>query len=176
MAVPSLDEFKAFANITSSSNDAELALHLAAALDVAEGIVGPIRPGLVTETHYGVAGRQIVLRRAPVGAVGAISAPTWTPLLADFVVDPDTGVLRRLDGRYIHGDITVTYSVGGFVPDAVTLAVYIIAGHLWETQRGNAPSALALQGADQPQPGWSGFAIPNRASDLLGPYRQIPVS
>src|SRR5690349_14115531 len=112
MAVPSLDEFKTFANITSSSNDTELALHLAAAIDVAESSVGSIRPGLVTETHYGVARQQIVLRRAPVGAVSAISAPTWTLLLADSVVDADTGVLRRLDGGYIYGDVTVTYSVG----------------------------------------------------------------
>jgi hypothetical protein len=60
---------------------------------------------------------------------------------------------------------------------AIREAILIIAAHLWETQRGTSPSALSLQGADigdAVSPGL-GYAIPNRARELLEPYALGPV-
>jgi hypothetical protein len=55
------------------------------------------------------------------------------------------------------------------------MATLIIAGHLWETQRGNSPVASALPAEDY-SPGvvGMGFAIPARAMDLLAPYLRPP--
>jgi hypothetical protein len=67
----------------------------------------------------------------------------------------------------------VTYTAGyDDLPADVSGAIVLIAAHLWETQRGSAPSALALQdpnGFDPSTPGL-GFAIPNRAKELLAAY------
>jgi hypothetical protein len=78
--LPTLADLKAHANITGT-DDAELQDMLDAAVDVAEGIVGPLSDETVTETHYGMASRLLVLRKAPVSAVTAVAStvPSGTP-------------------------------------------------------------------------------------------------
>lgn len=183
LSVPDIESFKTYANITRSVDDDELDTFLAAAIGLTEGIVGRIKPVEITETHYGQSSPVLVLREAPVIELLSVSAPAvpgQTAVvypLSDYVLDGPTGVVRSASGGRFWGDVVVTYTTGfGVVPDAVWLAILIIAGHLWETQRGSSPSVLAVQNGDQPQAGWSGFAIPNRAADLLTPYRQFRVS
>jgi hypothetical protein len=68
---------------------------LDAAVDVVEGIIGPITSQTVTETHYGLCSDVLVLRRMPVAdllSVGYRSGATTTDLLlTDYELDADTG-------------------------------------------------------------------------------------
>jgi hypothetical protein len=141
--------------------------------------VGPIaEPASVTETHRGISSDVLVLRRMPVAALTAVSArygATTTALtLADYELDVSTGLVRVASGARFAGTYTVTYTAGlATMPAAIRLAVLIVAEHLWQTQRGTAPSALALQdpnGFDPNSPMGVGFAIPNRAEELLARY------
>lgn len=174
MSIPTVDDLKQHANITWDVDDLELTDMLDAALDVVGGIIGPVGPTEVTETHYGNSSGVLVLRQMPVASVTSISCGYFggTPAVLDsanYTLDPATGIVR---GVGFYGDVTVTYTAGSDNPPArQRLAILIIAAHLWETQRGTAPSALALQQQDgDPSftPGAS-YAIPSRAMELLAP-------
>jgi hypothetical protein len=114
------------------------------------------------------------------GSLTAVSsrygAATTALTLADYELDADTGLLRLAAGGWFRGTYTVTYTSGrADLPAAIRLAVLVIAEHLWETQRGAAPVG-PLSGDDTfPTPGL-GFAIPNRALELLAPYRRPAVA
>lgn len=181
MSLPTLTDLRAQTNITSTADDDELQDMLDAAIDVVTGIVGPIdSPAQVTETHYNVQSDVLVLRRMPVGSLVSVSSrygAVTTPLtLSDYDLDPETGLLRTALGSPFCGTYTVTYTSGrDDLPAAIRLAVLVIAEHLWETQRGSAPVG-PLAGDDMfPTPGL-GFAIPNRALELLAPYRRPAVA
>jgi len=49
------------------------------------------------------------------------------------------------------------------------LAGLIIVQHLWATRRGNMPSASPDLTDSLAYPNYSGYAIPNKALELLGP-------
>jgi hypothetical protein len=176
-AVPTLDEFKQQVNVTSQGSDFELQATLDAAVGLVEGIVGPLTVQSVTETHYGVTGSYIVLNRPRVVAITAVSvqpvgwiASPVSYLAADVQLNVQTGVVRLPIGYCPRGDVTVTYTAGfASEPAAVRLATLIVAAHLWETQRGAAPLPLAGGGGELPNPGL-GFALPNRALELLASY------
>jgi hypothetical protein len=92
--------------------------------------------------------------------------------VADLDVDADSGVVERFDGAFMRGPVQVAYVAGrAEVPANVQLAALIILQHLWRTRLGSpVPSATVTEqtprvyGAMVP----SGFAIPNRALELLG--------
>jgi hypothetical protein len=161
---PSLDDLKAHLNITDSDNDDELLGMLDAATDVTESIVGPLAGGTVTETHYGLSSDVLVLRQVPVAALVSVSGRLWP--------DGALGTLRLVSGYRFAGDVTVTYTTGREAPAAVRLAVLIIAAHLWETQRGSAP--VGPLSTDDGTVSGLGFAIPNRARELLAPFAYGP--
>jgi hypothetical protein len=85
------------------------------------------------------------------------------------------GTVRRKLGWPFYGPyftwlpaMTITYVAGWgtAVPAAFGVAARIILQHLWEAQHG--PSARPSIGvADVVQPPGFGFAIPNRAAELL---------
>jgi hypothetical protein len=169
--IVSLVDLKSHLNMTSTSDDDELQLVLDAAERVVEEIAGPRSPDTVTETVTVVGGTAILSRR-PTGPVlsGGIAVGG--------VVDGPAGLVTGLGGNYglATRRLTVTYPVGSDdVPPEVFMACLIIAAHLWETQRGAAPVG-PLSGDDAfPTPGL-GFAIPNRALELLAPYRRPAVA
>ena len=175
---PSLDDLKAHLNITDSDNDDELLGMLDAAVDVAESIVGPLAGDTVTETHYGLSSDVLVLRQVPVAALVSVSGRLWpgaavtSYLLSDYELDGALGTLRLVSGYRFAGDVTVTYTTGRETPAAVWLAVLIIAAHLWETQRGAAP--VGPLSTDDGTVSGLGFAIPNRARELLAPFAYGP--
>lgn len=184
MSLPTVGDLREHTNQTDTTHDRELTDMLDAAVEVVEGIIGPVASGTVTETHYNVSSSVLVLRSMPVAALTAVSSragAVTTPLtLADYELDAGTGIVRRKDGGAFYGSYTVTYSTGrAAVPASIRLAILVVASHLWETQ--------TMPGMDRMQPGFGGadgipdagspgrgFAIPNRAQELLAPYR-MPV-
>jgi hypothetical protein len=92
--------------------------------------------------------------------------PTYEP--AQLRVDTH-GILRRADGSTFHrGQYNVTHLVGdnAFVPEGVVGAARIILEHLWDTQRGGGlPSRQDDEFQFDPR---AGYALPNRAKELLG--------
>ena len=176
MSLPTLGDLKAHLDmdVANNKNDAELTDMLDAAVDVVEGIVGPITAKTVTETHRVNAG-ELVLRRFPVADLVSVTQFGAEQSVGLFEVDADSGIVRRGDGYGFVGSFTVTYSAGRpTLPASIRLAILIVAGHLWDTQRGTSPSALALQDPDAGfgAPSVAGYAIPNRARDLLARYVQ----
>jgi len=160
----SLADLKQHLNITSAASDDELQLMLDAAEDLVRSLVGDQALGSVTES-VSVVGGTAILSRRPTGTVLVSGVPIGG------AVNAAAGLVTGL-GSYYSGSLTVTYPVDSVQPASVLLATLIIAAHLWETQRGTSPSALALQGDVDPSAfaGGSGFAIPNRARELLAPY------
>lgn len=164
-----LDELKTHLNITSSRDDAELFMTLSAAVDAVEGIVGPILHRTVTEQVAARCG-VVVLGQYPVVSVTSLLS-NETPV--EYVLDVESGLLSDVTQ---YGASTVTYVAGRtVVPDAIRLATLIVAGHLWQIQKGAASPSGGLQGDDELTitPG-VGYAIPSRAQDLLTPYATAP--
>jgi uncharacterized phiE125 gp8 family phage protein len=181
VSLPTLTDLRAHTNKVSTADDDELQDVLDAAIDVVTGIAGPIdSPASVTETHYSVSSDVLVLKRMPVAALTAVSSRSGSGatslLLADYEVDGDTGLVRSTVGGWFRGTYTVTYTSGrDDLPAAIRLAVLVIAEHLWETQRGAAPVG-PLSGDDTFATPGLGYAIPNRALELLAPYRRPAVA
>jgi hypothetical protein len=183
VSLPTLTDLRAHSNKVSTADDEELQEVLDAAVEVVAGIVGPIdSPTAVTETHYNVCSDVLILKRMPVGSLLSVSlryGPMTTVLTpGTYELDTATGLVRAVCGAGFYGaytagfygTYTVTYTSGrDDLPAAIRLACLIIADHLWETQRGAAP--VGPLGTDDTfaTPG-SGYAIPNRARELLAPY------
>ncbi len=161
-----LADVKRHTNITASANDDELVTMLDAAEDIVRSLVGSFAAATVTERVTAAAG-TVILSRPPARAV-TLTYRDGTAITG-FTVSAAAGLLH--DVPVLNGTVlTASYPVGsGVVPASVTLATAIITAHLWETQRGAAsPSPLAPDGAG-PGSG-AGFALPNRARELLAPY------
>lgn len=160
----SLAELELHLNLETptSSDEAELALMLTAASDLVASVIGDRSATTVTET-VNVVGGVAILSGIPTG---------------DVIVDgvPVAGVVNRAAGlvtglSWWPETLAVTYQAGtADVPAAVTLATLIVAAHLWETQRGARPLPM-MGGGDAADfaPG-IGYAMPNRAKELLSPY------
>lgn len=81
-----------------------------------------------------------------------------------------SGILQlRNGGMFLPGEYTIVYVAGDntALPENVTAAARIILGHLWETQRGKGRS-LPSRDDDFESFVPQGYAIPNRARELLG--------
>lgn len=168
----SLPEVKDFANITTSTSDDEIDLIREAAQDVVEGIVGPVLWRNVTETVT-VIGGIVVLTHRPVISFTSLTTADGSPVTYT-AASATAGVLSRIRIGGIR-DLTATYVAGRTtVPAAIRVATLIIAAHLWQTQLGSAPTTqLQDNFAAEPTVG-VGYAIPNRAVDLLAPYLLLP--
>jgi len=168
--IASVDDLKQHLNMRSSTDDEELQLILDAAERVVASIAGDWSSDTVTESVPVVGGTAILSRR-PTGPVlsGGLSVGG--------TVDASAGLVTDLGGLYgAASRITVTYPVGGEnAPAEVILATLIIAAHLWETQRGAAPAGPLATDDLSVAPGL-GFAVPNRAVELLAPYRRPAVA
>lgn len=162
---------------TSTSDDEEIRDYVAATTAAVEFFVGPVVRRTVQQVLHG--NRQAwVLHTAPVLAVTAITPlQIWQQAIDVSVldVDADTGIVRRTDGLwFFSGDYRVTYTAGRTtVQPHVSLAGKLILQHLWRTQYGAArgPSGADDFAVTEQVPGF-GYAIPNRALQLLQPDRQ----
>lgn len=156
----SVEEVKAHANITTSTNDDEIALMRDAAQEAVEGLVGPVLWRTVTQRITGSGSSTVVLNTLPVLSVTSLTyAGTGTTYTL-----ADGGLLLDVPAR---GDLVATYVAGrATVPAAVRMAALITAAHLWNTQRGNAPTPLQEDQGGEFVP-FTGDAVPPRAYALL---------
>lgn len=179
MPILTLAEAKAQLNITGTADDAELQTYLDAVEAVVDQICGPVINRTVTETVRGW--ESVALSSPPVVALTSLvsiytSGPSFD--VAGLHVDGPSGIVRRKDlGLFYGGPFTAVYTAGrgATAPPNINLAARIIVQHLWRTQRGGmAPSVLGDDGTSQLA--GVGFAVPNRALELLRPYRSSVVA
>lgn len=177
----SFGDFVAHLNMGDEAGDNtnELNLMLEAATDVVENEVGPLLPREVTSTVHARSG-ALFLPSWPVLSVDTMTDPAGLPVDVDGV-GLGSGLVTLTNARLSsYGAYTVTYTAGWDpVPAALRLAVLIVAKHLWETQRPSGGSVPGRFGAEQfevTQVSGKGFAIPNRAMELMAPYMQPSVA
>lgn len=179
-AILSLADAKAHLNITSARDDTEIRFWNEAATRAVESFTGPVVARQVVEDHNERESRAIALRHTPVLTVTAVEALCTGGVdydAAALVLDQATGVVSRRDGGRLLGPLRITYSAGRTtIPENITAAARIILEHLWRTQRPTR-GGLAGGGDDysvtEPIPGL-GYAVPNRALQLLEPNRLPP--
>lgn len=161
-----------------TTDDEELREVIEATTEMIESIRGKvmIRRQFVEEVTFRPRAWGHALIKSPVQELISVEAvdgtTTWD--LADLHVD-ENGAVRVLAGTAFHGVVRFTYVAGYEVlPANFVLAAKIIIAHLWETQRPSltserygTPRPFATQDAAVTPIG-TGFAVPNRALELLG--------
>lgn len=184
-AILSLADAKDHLNLAADSTheDDEVRFWNAAATLAVEYFTGPIVIRTMTDDHTERSARALVLRRTPVIEVISVE-PLRDGGIAydvdDLVLDGATGLLTLRSGGLLQGPLRATYRAGrAIVSENITAGARIILQHLWLTQRAGRRGGLAGGGQDyavtEPIPGL-GYAIPNRALNLLEPDRLPPES
>jgi hypothetical protein len=145
-----------------------------------EYFTGPIVRTSYTDVVSG-GHESVLLTRAPVLSLTSITAVTSYQVAVPFAVldvDGTSGVVRRTDGlTFPSGSYRLAYIAGRTILSAnISLAARIILQHLWRTMYGGSRARSSLGGGDdysvsEPIPGL-GFAVPNRALQLLQSDRQ----
>lgn len=178
----SLADTKQQLNMTGTADDEELRRLIEAATGVVERHLdmAVVRRTVVERRSLGnptVSSSPGVLQRIALttkpilsitSVVSADGATTWNP--ANMRVT-DAGVVEVLAGAVVWGPVDFTNVVGmQVIPANYTKAAEIIIQHLWDTQRGSKGGAHPA-GLETPGAGFTsfGYAIPNRALELLGP-------
>lgn len=157
---------------TPSADDVEdVREYMAAATAVIERHRGEVvTPRSVTEFVDGC-GRSLILPHAPVISLTSVTRLDGTVIdTAGLVVTkPNAGIVQYRSGGWFTGLHEVTYTAGRTViPSNYTRAALIIIEHLWQTER---PFATDMDGAYEDSMTvvrGMGFAVPNRAIELLG--------
>jgi len=180
----SVADAKQHLNIATSSVDAELQGFIdASTAGIERHLGGPAIIRTVTEQIEQPIDlwRSLPLTYRPFVALTSITAGGQSVAITDVYVTPGR-VLRRKFGLpfvpFWAQPWVITYTAGLDVsaPPSVVLACKVIVAHLWATQRGQSggrgPGANNEYGSTAVgtvAPGF-GFAIPNRALELLNPY------
>lgn len=175
----SLADAKTYLRLTTSTEDDELRSWIESITAGIEGLCGPVVVRTVIERVDVRRASSIALRSIPaieLVTVAALHTGGIGYLPADLDLDPGTGIVRRLDGGMLTGPVVVSYTAGRrVVPAALTSAARIILRHLWQTKQG--PQRPQLGTGDfavhEPVQGF-GYAIPNRALQLMEPHRLPP--
>jgi len=179
-AVISLQDAKDSLNIPQSatSSDSEIAAYIAAiesSLERATG--GPLVNRTVTERSEMLSGQTVIpVRQRPLVTVTSIASASGgnIDLSGGLDLDVGAGLIRRKLGIPFYGPywswlplVNVTYVAGWgtSVPAAFGVFARIVIAHLWQSQRG--PAAMPMGGGELATPPGFGFAIPNRAAELL---------
>lgn len=164
-----------------TSEDEEVRFWNAATTRAVEYFTGPIVPRTITETHTERRAAVAVLRHTPALALVSVE-PTreggTTYAVDDLVLDGDTGEVSLYGAGVLYGPLKYVYRAGRtVVKENISAAARIILQHLWLTQRAGRRGSLPGGGQDyavtEPIPGL-GYAIPNRALNLLEPDRLPP--
>lgn len=175
----SLADAKSHLNLVDAVQDENIRRWIGATTAAVEWFVGPVAERLVVETHSVGQVQALVLRKLPVlrlvGVAAVLSGGTSYDV-GSLDVDGQDGVVRRLDGGTFLGPVRITYAAGRrVVPENISAAAELILQHLHRTQYGSGRPQLGGGDFDvtEPIPGL-GYAIPNRALQLLSPDQLPP--
>lgn len=188
--VLTLDEAKAAINLTGSSQDTELASYITAVSRRLDELAGAIVVRTVTgEVHSG--GRSLItLLYRPVVSITSITEYQYTTAQAltaetnatkpatGYLVDLRWGDIRRRasggDSWFPSGmdNIVVTYVAGRAATTAAVdpkfkQAAAIFLSHLWRLEQGSGSVTFGQFNPDGGLPPGFGFAVPNRALELI---------
>jgi len=187
--IVSLADAKAFLNVSSSSNDVEIAQMITAASQLWVRRVGPVAGSPAYDEYYDGGQTTLVVRHAPVLTVTAVveaysssfvrtlthnEPDTGSSSAYDYSVDLVSGTFtRRAMGiavPFAWGDrnIHITYTAGySSTPADITHAVLLLVSHMWDTQRGR----MVLPGnADQSWNPALSFTWPQRVQEIAAGY------
>ncbi len=165
--------------INDTSQDEAVRRWIGATTKCVEWFVGPVAPRTVTEDHNMRQAEALVLRKLPaleLTTVAAVLDGGTSYDVDDLDLNGDDGIVRRKSGGCLYGPLRVTYRAGRLVVDEnISTAAELILQHLWRTRLG--PGRPQRGGDDfdvtEPIPGL-GYAIPNRAMQLLNPDDTSP--
>jgi len=163
----------------TTASDAEIQSYIATIESALRRYTGgPLVNKTITAERSEMMQNQTVIpvRQRPLVSVTSITSASGgvIDISAGLDLDANAGLIRRKLGLPFYGPffqwlpaVTVTYVAGWgtSVPAAFNSAARIILQNLWDTQRG--PAALPMGGGDMVTPPGFGFAIPNRAAELL---------
>ncbi len=167
--IVSLSDLKRELNITSTTNDAELADYLRRATSILEQHTGrAFARQTRTETFDVIDGERTVLLAPPVISVTTVTNDTGTIASDGYNLNKRSGILTLDASGFAGGvaEVSVTY-VCGYTqpPPGLVQAVLQQVRHMWETQR-TTPGARR---DDEWNPA-QGYMIPNRVAEALRPY------
>lgn len=176
---------------TVATDDTELQTYIDAVTAPIEHLVGPVMPAAETEWHLPET-QWLFLRRLPIVSITSVTAyegataRTYTEAASPATAGSYTYLLEAGQGKLTRlttgggescwsARVKVVTAVGySTIPADLNLASRIIVAHLWRTQNGGAglPSL-----SDEPLAEVEGFgyAIPNRARELLMARRRRPL-
>lgn len=179
-----LGDVKRHLNIPAAktADDEELRTYIEAATRVVEEYRNEtiVRRTITEQIETGAGTLRVALRTAPVLSLTSVQSVdgTYTWNVAALSVDTAQGSVGVISEAPFYGRINFVYVAGyQVIPGTYTLAAKIIIEHLWQLQRRpsiNAGGGLfGSLGADRGSetdstPSGFGFAIPNRAVELLG--------
>lgn len=176
MATPSLPELKKFLDITVADFDDELPLYLDSGTSTIAHRCGPLEPTSYTETTSANYGSVLVSHWPLVSVESVVDDDGNSVDVTNAKINQDAGIVRV---GAVDGPVVITYTAGyDPCPADLETAVYVVAGHLWDTQRGRSGSFTQIHGLDDDAPVggdasffvMQGFALPRRAMELTRPY------
>ncbi|MER5601516.1 hypothetical protein [Streptomyces sp. NPDC002265] len=164
---------------TDTRDDDEIRDWNEACTRAVEQFVGPVAMRTVVEDARFTSARAVALTLVPaveLTSVAALVTGGTSYDVDDLHLDGTTGLVTRLDGGTLYGPLRFTYVVGRSIVTAnIRGAARIILQHLWRTRQGPGRPQRGTDDYDvtEPIPGL-GFAIPNRAMQLLDADRLPP--
>lgn len=178
-ALMSLATAKQHLKKTDTADDDEIRDWIEACTRAVEQFVGPVVKRTVIEDVRFHSARELALTQIPAVQLTSVTALVTGALsydVAELHLDSETGIVTRLDGGTLYGPLRFVYVAGRTIVGAnIRGAARIILQHLWRTRQGPGRPQRGTDDYDvtEPLPGL-GFAIPNRAVQLLDPDRLPP--
>lgn len=177
MAAVTLVEVKAHLNISTTTQDDELAEFIARAEAAIAAKCGPLEPTAKTSRVRG--GSSILaLPSWPVLSLTSIT-PLGEPALtvADYVVTTGGIVEPAVGGSFPSRWYDVAYQAGrDTLPEDLRLGILELVRHLWQTQRGGSvrPGSRPSEGTANTIPG-AAYLFPFRVEQLIAPYFRVAI-
>lgn len=173
LALISLAALKGQVNMDSTTDDRELRTVIGAATGVIERHLRQVvaRRAVSELVRASRPVWAVALRKTPVINLSAVASldglATWD--VDDLAVDAETGIVTVLRGPALCGQLRFNFTAGmAVVPGHILEAAEIIAAHLWETQRMGLTRDPRAAVDEYLTPSGQGYALPNRAIELLG--------
>jgi hypothetical protein len=177
--VLSLADAKELLKKNGQDDDARVRFWLDATTRAVEYFVGPVIVRQVIEDHHVGVVQALALNRTPavsLVSVAALLSGGTSYDVDDLNLDGAKGIVTRKDGGHLVGPLRATYRAGRpVISPNIPAAAQVILQHLWRTQTGEGRPQRGTNDYDvtEPIPGL-GYAIPNRAVQMMNPDDQGP--